>query len=79
MLEDGTSAGSRGIGIADGADRSRARRGGSVRELSTIRYFDGFLGARIGPVSALCFHPSKTMLAVGATDSVLSLFGTPSR
>ena len=54
-------------------------RGGAARETHTIRYFDGFLGARIGPVSALCFHPSKTMLAVGATDSVLSLFGTPSR
>ena len=53
--------------------------GGGARETHTIRYFDGFLGARIGPVSALCFHPSKTMLAVGATDSVLSLFGTPSR
>ena len=53
--------------------------GGAARETHTIRYFDGFLGARIGPVSALCFHPSKTMLAVGATDSVLSLFGTPSR
>ena len=53
--------------------------GAAARETHTIRYFDGFLGARIGPVSALCFHPSKTMLAVGATDSVLSLFGTPSR
>ena len=49
------------------------------RETHTIRYFDGFLGARIGPVSSLCFHPSKIMLAVGATDSVLSLFSTPTR
>ena len=60
-------------------DLSALRAGGAARETHTIRYFDGFLGARIGPVTSLCFHPSKVMLAVGATDSVISLFGTPLR
>ena len=48
----------------------------TARELSTIRYFDGFLGARIGPVTCLAFHPSKVLLAVGATDSVLSIYSS---
>jgi hypothetical protein len=26
-------------------------------ELSTIRYHEGFLGRRIGPISSLAFHP----------------------
>ena len=35
--------------------------------LSTIRYHDGFMGQRIGPISCLAFHPhrvSKKALAV---------------
>lgn len=43
-------------------------------EISLIRYHDGFLGQRIGPVSALCFHPYKLMLAAGATDSIVSIY-----
>ena len=27
--------------------------------LSTIKYYEGFIGQRIGPVSALAFHPYK--------------------
>ena len=45
-----------------------------VRELNTIRYFDGFLGARIAPVTCLSFHPTKLILASGSTDAVISLF-----
>ena len=43
-------------------------------QVHSIRYFDGFLGARIGPVTALAFHPTRMLLAVGATDSVLSVY-----
>jgi len=42
--------------------------------LSIIRYHDGFLGQRIGPISSLCFHPYKVMLAAGATDSIVSIY-----
>jgi len=41
-----------------------------------IKYHDGFLGQRIGPVSCLAFHPVKMLLAAGATDSIVSLYGT---
>ncbi len=47
--------------------------------LSTIRYHDGFLGQRIGPVSALAFHPHQMLLAAGSTDSIISLFQTDTR
>jgi WD40 repeat protein len=74
--------------------------GGSAREIATIRYFDGFLGARIGPVhggalwrrraakfayeggrlsrqvNALAFHPRKVLLAVGSTDSTVSVYSS---
>jgi len=43
-------------------------------ELSLIRYHDGFLGQRIGPVSCLAFHPYKMYLAAGATDSIVSIY-----
>jgi len=42
--------------------------------LSTIRYHDGFLGQRIGPVSCLSFHPLKAVLAAGGTDSIISIY-----
>ena len=44
--------------------------------LNTIRYHDGFLGQRIGPVSSLAFHPTKPLLAAGATDSIVSIYST---
>ncbi|KAL1519483.1 hypothetical protein AB1Y20_023001 [Prymnesium parvum] len=55
-------------------DVSTLRESSQARELSTIRYFDGFLGARIGPVTTLCFHPQKVLLGVGAIDSVVSMY-----
>jgi regulatory associated protein of mTOR len=41
-----------------------------------LKYHDGFLGQRIGPVSCLAFHPTKVLLAAGATDSIVSIYGT---
>uniref|UniRef100_A0A7S2SLK4 Raptor N-terminal CASPase-like domain-containing protein n=1 Tax=Mucochytrium quahogii TaxID=96639 RepID=A0A7S2SLK4_9STRA len=42
--------------------------------LSTIRYRDGFFKQRIGPVSALAFHPYKLMLATGGIDTIVSVY-----
>ena len=44
-------------------------------ELSMIRYHDGFLGQRIGPLSCLAFHPYRPYLAAGARDSIVSVYG----
>jgi regulatory associated protein of mTOR len=47
--------------------------------LSMLRYHDGFLGQRIGPISCLNFHPYKPYLAAGARDSIVSVYrGTSS-
>ncbi|CCI46966.1 unnamed protein product [Albugo candida] len=43
-------------------------------ELALIRYHEGFLGERIGPVSCLAFHPHRLYLAAGATDSVIAIY-----
>eukprot|EP01133_Synstelium_polycarpum_P018713 gene18713-22384_t len=40
-------------------------------EISTIRYHEGFLGQRIGPVSSLAFHPYSVILGACATDSII--------
>ena len=42
--------------------------------INVIRYHEGFLGQRIGPVSCLAFHPVKFLMAAGATDSIVSLY-----
>lgn len=43
-------------------------------KLSTIKFHDGFLGQRIGPVTALGFHPTETFLAAGGSDSIISIY-----
>lgn len=42
--------------------------------LSRVRFHNSFLGQRIGPVSALGFHPYKVLLAAGAVDSLVSIY-----
>ena len=55
--------------------------GREVSQLSTIRYHEGFLGQRLGAISTLCWSPfshkkggGRGMLAVGAKDSLISLY-----
>ncbi|XP_076312288.1 regulatory associated protein of MTOR complex 1 isoform X2 [Tachypleus tridentatus] len=42
--------------------------------VSVIKYHDGFMGQRIGPISCLAFHPYKANLAAGSTDSYISIY-----
>jgi len=44
------------------------------QELSIIKYHEGFLGQRIGPIASLAFHPYLLYLAAGATDSIISVY-----
>lgn len=41
--------------------------------VSTLKYHKGFMGHRIGPVTALAFHPHKLMMAVGALNPLVSI------
>jgi regulator-associated protein of mTOR len=47
--------------------------------LSVIRYHDGFLGQRIGPVSCLAFHPHLPVLASGAVDPIIAIYKASTR
>ncbi|KAF8782229.1 regulatory-associated protein of mTOR-like isoform X2 [Argiope bruennichi] len=42
--------------------------------ISTIKYHDGFMGHRIGPISCLGFHPYKASLGAGSTDHLISVY-----
>ena len=44
--------------------------------LKTIKYHQGFMGQRIGPVSCLAFHPHRPVFAAGATDSIVSVYSS---
>ncbi|KAG7303144.1 hypothetical protein JYU34_013176 [Plutella xylostella] len=42
--------------------------------LHTIKFHEGFMGARIGPVSCLSFHPLRVAMGVGSKDSTVSVY-----
>lgn len=42
--------------------------------LQTLKYHDGFLGQRLGPIGSLYFHPQRLLLAAITSDSILSLY-----
>lgn len=44
------------------------------RQLNMVKFHNSFLGQRIGPVSALAFHPYEALLAAGAMDSIVSIY-----
>jgi regulator-associated protein of mTOR len=46
----------------------------SGAQLGMVHYWNSFLGQRIGPISALHFHPYSILLAAGATDSFVSFY-----
>jgi regulator-associated protein of mTOR len=42
--------------------------------LAQIRHHEGYFRQRIGPVSALAWHPYKMLVSVGAIDPIVSLY-----
>ncbi|XP_050671124.1 regulatory-associated protein of mTOR isoform X2 [Leptidea sinapis] len=47
--------------------------------LNTIKFHEGFMGSRIGPVSCLTFHPLRCALGVGSKDSTVSVYVSEAR
>ena len=43
-------------------------------QLRVIRYHEGFLEERIGPIASLAFHPTKMLFAAASTDKFVSVF-----
>ncbi|XP_060522953.1 regulatory-associated protein of mTOR [Cylas formicarius] len=46
--------------------------------LNTIRFYEGFMGHRIGPVSCLNFHAHKVVLAAGTSDCCVNVYSLES-
>jgi regulator-associated protein of mTOR len=42
--------------------------------LNTIKYHEGFMGHKIGPVCSLAMHPLGLLLATGSADSIISIY-----
>ncbi|XP_012256997.1 regulatory-associated protein of mTOR isoform X2 [Athalia rosae] len=51
----------------------------SGQNLNAIKFHEGFMGTRIGPVSCLRFHPHKVVLAAGCVDSSISVYSSEPR
>ncbi|XP_078510231.1 regulatory-associated protein of mTOR isoform X1 [Lissotriton helveticus] len=47
--------------------------------ISNIKYYDGFMGQRIGAISSLTFHPHWPHLAVGSNDYYMSIYSAEKR
>ncbi|XP_045477385.1 regulatory-associated protein of mTOR isoform X1 [Harmonia axyridis] len=43
--------------------------------LNSIKFYEGFMGHRVGPVSCIGFHPHKVVLATGTIDCSISVYG----
>eukprot|EP01119_Soliformovum_irregulare_P024456 TRINITY_DN876_c0_g1_i1.p1 TRINITY_DN876_c0_g1~~TRINITY_DN876_c0_g1_i1.p1 ORF type:complete len:1236 (+),score=415.18 TRINITY_DN876_c0_g1_i1:59-3766(+) len=46
-------------------------------DISLIRYHDGFLGQRVGPITSVAFHPYRLLMAAGAIDCLVSVYTRP--
>ena len=42
--------------------------------VASIRYYNSFLGLRIGAVRSLAFHPNSLLLATGCTDAIATVY-----
>lgn len=42
--------------------------------MNVIRFHEGFMGPRIGPVSCLSYHPHRVALAAGSMDCSVSVY-----
>ena len=42
--------------------------------LNQIKYHDGFLGQRIGPICSLAMHPLGLLLSAGSSDSIILIY-----
>ncbi|XP_065754232.1 regulatory-associated protein of mTOR isoform X2 [Phocoena phocoena] len=52
---------------------------GSGDLINHIKYYDGFMGQRVGAISCLAFHPHWPHLAVGSNDYYISVYSVEKR
>lgn len=49
---------------------------GALTQLQSIRYHDGFLGQRLGPIGQVTWHPSRMIFAAITSDSFVSIYSS---
>ncbi|XP_018566383.1 regulatory-associated protein of mTOR isoform X2 [Anoplophora glabripennis] len=47
--------------------------------INTIRFYEGFMGHKIGPVTCLNYHPHKVALATGTMDCCVNVYSLEGR
>ncbi|KAJ8928348.1 hypothetical protein NQ314_019078 [Rhamnusium bicolor] len=47
--------------------------------INTIRFYEGFMGHKIGPVTCLNYHPHKVALATGTSDCCVNVYSLEGR
>ncbi|XP_006886224.1 PREDICTED: regulatory-associated protein of mTOR isoform X2 [Elephantulus edwardii] len=52
---------------------------GNGELINHIKYYDGFMGQRVGAISCLAFHPHWPHLAVGSNDYYISVYSVERR
>nr|KAF6286915.1 regulatory associated protein of MTOR complex 1 [Pipistrellus kuhlii] len=52
---------------------------GTGELINSIKYYDGFMGQRVGAISCLAFHPYWPHLAVGSNDYYMSVYSVEKR
>ncbi|XP_005350894.1 regulatory-associated protein of mTOR isoform X1 [Microtus ochrogaster] len=52
---------------------------GNGELINNIKYYDGFMGQRVGAISCLAFHPHWPHLAVGSNDFYISVYSVEKR
>ncbi|KAM7089052.1 regulatory-associated protein of mTOR isoform X5 [Mycteria americana] len=52
---------------------------GNGELINNIKYYDGFMGQRVGAISCLAFHPHWPHLAVGSNDYYISVYSVEKR
>ncbi|KAM8786673.1 regulatory-associated protein of mTOR [Rhynchonycteris naso] len=52
---------------------------GTGELINSIKYYDGFMGQRVGAISCLSFHPYWPHLAVGSNDYYMSVYSVEKR
>lgn len=52
---------------------------GTGELINSIKYYDGFMGQRVGAISCLAFHPHWPHLAVGSNDYYMSVYSVEKR
>ncbi|XP_067403343.1 regulatory-associated protein of mTOR isoform X9 [Emydura macquarii macquarii] len=68
-----------GLQFSGSMNQFTAIYNGNGELINNIKYYDGFMGQRVGAISCLAFHPHWPHLAVGSNDYYISVYSVEKR